>query len=126
VTSVTGSSSGRLRPKRPTRRIILFALAATLVAVAVGSASIAAASSASDGVKTLRYGVTFVNDSEFDLGARGPSTGDERTFYDVLSDRSGKRVGYNGGVCAVENVKPPVFSCSLTISLPGGQIATQS
>src|SRR3954453_21154804 len=27
--------------------------------------------------KTLHYGVTFVNDSQIDLGARGPSVGDE-------------------------------------------------
>jgi hypothetical protein len=50
--------------------------------------------------------------------------GDERTFYDVLF-KSGKRVGYEGGVCTVESMKPPVFSCSITFSLPGGQIATQ-
>src|SRR5205814_7957061 len=58
-------------------------------------------------------------------GARGPSVGDERTFYDVLFDNRGKRAGYEGGVCAVENMQPPVFSCSISFSLPGGQIATQ-
>jgi hypothetical protein len=75
--------------------------------------------------KTLRYNVTFVRDSQIDLGARGPSVGDERTFYDLLFDRSGKRAGYEGGVCAVESMNPPVFSCSITFSLAGGQIATQ-
>jgi hypothetical protein len=75
--------------------------------------------------KTLDYNVAFVNDAQIDLGARGPSVGDERTFYDVLFDKSGKRVGYEGGVCAVENMRPPVFSCSITFSLAGGQIATQ-
>jgi hypothetical protein len=66
-----------------------------------------------------------VRDSQIDLGARGPSVGDERTFYDVLFDRSGMRSGYEGGVCAVESMNPPVFSCSITFSLAGGQIATQ-
>jgi Allene oxide cyclase barrel like domain len=63
--------------------------------------------------------------SQIDLGARGPSVGDERTFYDVLTTGNGRRIGYEGGVCAVENMQPPVFSCSITFSLPGGQIATQ-
>jgi allene oxide cyclase-like protein len=99
-------------------------LAAASVALAAARGSLAGGAHAAQ-ARTLHYGVTFVNDSQIDLGARGPSVGDERTFYDVLSDNHGKRTGYEGGVCTVENMQPPVFSCSITFSLPGGQIATQ-
>jgi hypothetical protein len=97
---------------------------ATAVATALAVAAAAAASD-SGSAKTTRYGVKFVTDTQIDLGARGPSVGDLRTFYDVLYDRSGKRVGYGGGVCAVESLDPPVFSCTVTFWLPGGEIATQ-
>ena len=93
------------------------ALSAARVSFALGSHTVQG--------KMLHYNVTFVRDSQIDLGARGPSIGDERTFYDVLFDRNGKRVGYEGGVCAVESMSPPVFSCSITFSLSDGQIATQ-
>jgi Allene oxide cyclase barrel like domain len=99
-------------------------IAAALAALAAARVSLAGGSPA-DPARTLHYGVTFVNDSQIDLGARGPSVGDERTFYDTLSDNQGKRAGYGGGVCAVENMQPPVFSCSITFALRGGQIATQ-
>jgi hypothetical protein len=92
-------------------------LAATRVSFALGSQTVQG--------KTLQYNVRFVRDSQIDLGARGPSIGDERTFYDVLFDQNGERVGYEGGVCAVESMSPPVFSCSVTFSLSEGQIATQ-
>jgi hypothetical protein len=95
----------------------LAALGAARVSLASGSHTVEA--------KTMRYDVTFVRDSQIDLGAHGPSVGDERTFYDVLFDQHGERAGYEGGVCAVESMSPPVFSCSITFSLPGGQIATQ-
>jgi hypothetical protein len=98
--------------------------AAAIAAFAAAGVSPATGSSSGQ-TKTLRYDITFVRDSQIDLGARGPSVGDERTFYDVLLDKSGKRVGYEGGVCSVESMKPPVFSCSITFSLPGGQIAAQ-
>jgi allene oxide cyclase-like protein len=102
-------------------RATLAALAATL---AMGPPALAA-SSRQEAVKTLQYGVRFIDDAEYDLGAPGPSAGDQRTFYDVLVDREGRHVGYSGGSCAVESVSPPVFSCTVTFSLPGGQLATQ-
>jgi hypothetical protein len=120
---MTRTSNSSVPEPRRARYAVLFFTAAFAALAAAGVSS--AAGSRSGQTKTLRYNVTFVNDSQIDLGARGPSVGDERTFYDVLFDNKGKRVGYEGGVCAVENMQPPVFSCSITFSLPGGQIATQ-
>jgi hypothetical protein len=54
----------------------------------------------------MHFAVRFVNDSELDLGDRGPSVGDQRTFHDVLYDGSGRKAGYNGGVCAVARSRP--------------------
>jgi hypothetical protein len=107
-----------------THRIACTTLAALAATLAMGPQALAA-SSHQQPVKTLRYGVRFIDDAEYDLGAPGPSAGDQRTFYDVLVDRKGRRVGYSAGSCAVESVSPPVFSCTVTFSLPGGQLATQ-
>jgi hypothetical protein len=96
-------------------------LAALAAAMALGPQAFAAPPRQT----TLHYGVRFVDDAEYDLGAPGPSAGDQRTFYDVLVNRKGRRVGYSGGSCAVESMQPPVFSCTVTFSLPGGQLATQ-
>jgi hypothetical protein len=119
------TSRRRTQLSRPTRRTTLCILVAAVSAVALVSVSLATASSGRRAAKTLHYGVRFVNDAEVDLGAAGPSVGDERTFYDVLVDRRGRRAGYAGGVCTIENFEPPVFSCTDTFSLRGGQIATQ-
>jgi hypothetical protein len=120
---MTTTNRPQLRPTRLTKTVVRFVFATAVLAVA--GVSLAAAASGSPAVKTLRFGVKFVNDSEVDLGAPGPSVGDERTFYDVLVRRGGRSAGYAGGVCTIENFKPPVFSCTDTFSLPGGQIATQ-
>ena len=110
---------------RPSRPGVLVAVVALLCAGAAAGVALAGTSTGSDAVRTLRYGVKFVNDTPIDLGARGPSVGDARTFYDVLFDGHGNRTGFSGGVCSVESMQPPVFSCTVTFSLPGGQIATQ-
>jgi lactam utilization protein B len=110
--------------RRHGRLRIVIVIVGTLAALGPARASLASGSHTGE-AKTLHYDVTFVRDSQIDLGAHGPSVGDERTFYDVLFDRNGRRVGYEGGVCAVESMSPPVFSCSITFSLPHGQLATQ-
>jgi hypothetical protein len=121
---MTTASSSSVLDRRLARWSIFIIVAAVLAALGAARFALAAGTESSQ-AKTLHYGVRFVNDSQVDLGARGPSVGDERTFYDVLFDKHGKRAGYEGGVCAVENMQPPVFSCSITFSLPGGQVATQ-
>jgi hypothetical protein len=96
-------------------------LAALAAAMALGPQAFAAPPRQ----MTLHYGMRFIDDAQYDLGAPGPSAGDQRTFYDVLVNHKGRRVGYSGGSCAVESMQPPVFSCTVTFSLPGGQLATQ-
>jgi hypothetical protein len=103
---------------------MLFAAAAALSAIALAGASLAAASSASRAMKTLQFGVRFVNDSEVDLGA--PARAGRRAG---LPRRPIEAKGKPGDTPAAsarsKNFKPPVLSCTDTFSLPGGQIATQ-
>jgi hypothetical protein len=67
--------------------------------------------------------------SEFlDLGAPGPSLGDEFVFSETLS-RRGHDVGTAGGVCTATEVTPPydviTMHCVATLDLARGQITLQ-
>jgi hypothetical protein len=67
--------------------------------------------------------------SEFiDLGATGPSLGDQLVFSEALFHR-GREVGMSGGVCTVTHAVPPydvlTFHCVATLSLRRGQITLQ-
>ena len=67
--------------------------------------------------------------SEFlDLGAAGPSLGDEIVFSERLF-RRGREVGTSGGVCTATGVVAPydvlTFNCVVTLSLRSGQITLQ-
>lgn len=98
------------------------ALAITAIStIASASPALAAAGSKT---KTLRYGIRF-NDTAVDLGAPGPSLGDVQILNDRLVNRRGKVVGHDGGVCTVTSLDPPETNCTITFSLPGGQITTQ-
>ena len=80
------------------------------------------------GKRTLRL-VAVQNQEEFlDLGAPGPSLGDEFVFSETLR-RNGREVGESGGVCTATEVVPPydviTFHCVATLSLRRGQITLQ-
>lgn len=105
---------------RISRARVAVALAA-ITAIASASPALAAAGAKR---KTLRYGIRF-NDTAVDLGARGPSLGDVQILTDRLVNRRGKVVGHDGGVCTVTSLDPPETNCTVTFSLPGGQITTQ-
>ena len=64
--------------------------------------------------------------ADIDLGAAGPSQGDQVIFADELSSR-GERVGTNGGVCTAVAGSPTTttLQCVVTLSLPNGQVAAQ-
>jgi hypothetical protein len=78
--------------------------------------------------KTLRLVATEIQSNFLDLGAPGPSLGDELIFSETLS-RRGHEVGVSGGVCTVTQVTPPydviTFHCVATLSLRRGQITLQ-
>src|SRR3954447_16979960 len=90
VSLMTTATRPPLLERRLTRCSLVVIIGAVLAALGAARVSLAGASHARQ-AQTLHYAVTIVNDSQVDLGARGPSVGDERTFYDVLFDNKGKR-----------------------------------
>jgi hypothetical protein len=75
----------------------------------------------------LQFLVKFIGQDTFlDLGAPGPSQGDEFIFHDLVFTPDGRtQVGYDGGSCVIFDVAKPEENCTLTFSLPGGDIMTQ-
>ena len=76
-------------------------LIAAAAAVAIGVPGLATASRSSasgETLRTMKFALAF-HDVEIDLGARGPSLGDERIFADSVLDAKGRKVGHDAGVC---------------------------
>jgi hypothetical protein len=88
---------------------------------------------------TLKLDVHFSPFLLLDFGANGvrvvrdprkaaPSKGDQTIFHDQLL-RNGKAVGHEDGVCTVTKLTagadPIKLSCSVSVVLPGGQLAFQ-
>jgi hypothetical protein len=107
------------------KRALLAAGAAILALLAVGPASAAADGK---GKRTLRVVATIAQEEFVDLGAPGPSLGDQLVFSEVLRVR-GREAGTSGGVCTVTEAIPPYTTlglhCVATLSLRGGQITLQ-
>jgi hypothetical protein len=99
-----------------------------LVALAVLMFGATLAQAHGNGHRTLRV-VGVENQFQFlDLGAAGPSLGDELVFSQVLL-RRGHEVGDAGGVCTVTEAVPPydvlTYHCVATLRLQRGQITLQ-
>ena len=79
------------------------------------------------GTTHLHFLVKFIGQDTFlDLGATGPSQGDEEILHDLVFSPDGRtQVGYDGGSCVLFDVAKPEENCTLTYSLPGGDITTQ-
>ncbi|TMC84877.1 MAG: hypothetical protein E6J22_20555 [Chloroflexi bacterium] len=79
------------------------------------------------GTTHLHFLVKFIGQDTFlDLGAPGPSQGDEEILHDLVFSPDGRtQVGYDGGSCVLFDVAKPEENCTLTYSLPGGDITTQ-
>jgi hypothetical protein len=75
--------------------------------------------------QTIHLIAITTEQNALDLGASGFSQGDEFIFHDVLKNHDGKRVGDDGGVCTITSLALQQANCQVTLSLPGGQIATQ-
>jgi hypothetical protein len=103
------------------KRSLLVGAAALLVLIL--GASLAVASS-KPSTTTLRFDVRF-QDQQLDLGAPGPSAGDQFLLHDVLVDHRGRQVGHDGGVCSLTDPAAPELHCTVTFWLPNGQITTQ-
>jgi hypothetical protein len=107
-------------------RTKLLILAFVALGVLVFGAS--GASAGGKGKQTLRVVGTTTQSEFLDLGAPGPSLGDEFVFSETLS-RRGHDVGTAGGVCTAVEVTPPydvtTFHCVATLDLARGQITLQ-
>jgi hypothetical protein len=106
----------------------LFAAVFAFVALGVLISGTAVATADGHGKRTLRLVATEIQFDFLDLGAPGPSLGDEFVFSETLS-RHGRDVGESGGVCTATHVTPPydvlTFHCVATLSLRRGQITLQ-
>jgi len=108
---------------RSTRWFTALALA-VLAVLAVAPA----ASAHGKGKAPLRLAAEEIQSDFLDLGATGPSLGDELVFSETLF-RRGTDVGTSGGVCTVVHAMAPydvlTFQCLVTLRLRGGQITLQ-
>ena len=77
---------------------------------------------------TLRLVGVTIQEEMLDLGAPGPSLGDELVFSETLY-KEGREAGTSGAVCTVTEAVPPyavvVYHCVGTLSLRRGQITLQ-
>jgi hypothetical protein len=111
---------------------------AVLLAGACGPLAFAGAGPKSDDkgdkVRVLHVTLTDTTETNFDLGASGPSVGDRFIVFGTLV-RNGKRVGVGGYECVTmlftpgtDPAGPPQAAtdqCTGTLSLRKGQIAAQ-
>jgi hypothetical protein len=104
--------------------------AAVLAIVALGVLTLGAAGAAAhdEGQQSLRLDAEQIQSDYLDLGASGPSLGDQLVFSETLS-RYDREVGESGGVCTVVQVvhrdDDLTFHCVATLSLDSGQITLQ-
>jgi len=114
---------GDVRTKRR-----LYAGMLAIVVLGVLMSGPAAATSNAKGKRVLRIVATELQFQFLDLGAPGPSLGDELVFSERLS-RHGRSVGVSGVVCTATQVEPPyddlMFHCVGTLKLKRGQITLQ-
>jgi hypothetical protein len=86
------------------------------------------ASAHGGGKQTLTLVATELQSEFLDLGATGPSLGDELVISESLEQR-GRDVGMSGVVCTVTHAMAPydvlTFHCVATLSLRRGQITLQ-
>lgn len=101
------------------------ALAAGSAAAAILIVSQAAAADDESG-RTIAYQAAPQHVEFIDLGAPGPSPGDQHTFTNDLSI-DGRKVGHDGGSCINVRVTATEIyvSCALSVVLPEGQLTLQ-
>ncbi len=104
--------------------VLGFVLGGAVVSLRPASTSAAATSVATTHLKFL---VKFIGQDTFlDLGAPGPSQGDEFILHDLVFTPDGRtQVGHDGGSCVIFDVAKSEENCTVTYSLPGGEITVQ-
>jgi hypothetical protein len=109
-------------------KVRLFGAVTAIAAWAALSLGPGAAGADARGDK-LKLGLTRVQQEWLDLGASGPSLGDQFVFIETLHRKGRRDVGAAGGSCMVVGAKPPyevmTYQCVATLRLPEGQIGLQ-
>lgn len=99
-----------------------------ILALSTGTSAADGRGKGKDKGDTLRLVAVTIQEEMLDLGAPGPSLGDQFVFSETLYDR-GREVGTSGAVCTITEAVPPytvvVFHCVGTLSLRRGQITLQ-
>ena len=111
----------RITPKVYPVVVAIVALGALLFVTGVANAH-------GGGKQTLRLVATELQFEYVDVGATGPSLGDQLVFSESLEQR-GRDVGMSGVVCTTTHIVAPYgvtsFHCLGTLSLRRGQITLQ-
>lgn len=104
----------------------LVALAAT-AALCVGAVTVVASrpAAASPGRQALRLHEHATSQAQIDIGAPGPSLGDQLVGAADLTDSAGRPAGRDTFVCVAVSADDTRFQCSVTYELPSGRITAQ-
>jgi hypothetical protein len=103
---------------------------ATIVAALALSTTVAGtiAYGQDDAVPTseqLQYYVHFSPFALVDVGAKGPSRGDQIVSSDQIFAESGKKVGRDTQICGITKLSPLEAECTLTFVFADGTITAQ-
>jgi hypothetical protein len=108
------------------KRLGIVSAAIAAAALVVGLAIPALGASGHNGQhRTFRVTATLTEVSQIDLGAKGPSLGDEIVFSGNLL-QNGHLVGHQGAVCTTVSQVRNEAQCIATYSFRGGQITAQT
>jgi hypothetical protein len=73
----------------------------------------------------LRYSVHFSPFTLVDIGAKGPSRGDEIVSDDQIFTPSGRKAGRDTQACVITKLSPLEAECTLTFVFANGTITAQ-
>lgn len=108
------------------KRLGVLSMAIAAAALVVGLAIPAAGSSGHVGKhRAFRVTATITEVSQIDLGATGPSLGDEIVFSGKLL-QGGHQIGHQGAACTTVSLQRQEAQCTATYSFRDGQITAQA
>lgn len=106
------------------KRTAHLTIAAAAVVTGLGVAATSAAATSSTSSAVLHLTEHRVQESQIDLGPKGPSAGDELLLAGVLTTSGGRTAGEDSGVCTVtafdQHRQDAV--CIVALQLTGGQL----
>jgi hypothetical protein len=106
------------------KRVGVLGISIAATALTVGVA-LPAAGSSSHSDHTFRVTATVTELAQLDLGATGPSLGDEIVFSGKLL-KSGHEIGHQGATCTTVSVQRHEAQCLATYSFGNGQVTAQA